>query len=137
MRTLNSTCPNFWIQQISSFHTSIVDMERTSAYEGGKSTGDHQLKLSQVVRCTDPLRYVYTENASKSQPGSLAQMRVKNKPILAVPESGTRCHVDLYMKKLPAEAFSRDNFYVQPRPRVPDDPTKLGQFLCATFSKSS
>ena len=99
-------------------------MERTSAYEGGKSTGDHQLKLSQVVRCTDPLRYVYTENASKSQPGSLAQMRVKNKPILAVPESGTRCHVDLYMKKLPAEAFSRDKFYVQPRPRVPDDPTK-------------
>ena len=84
--------------------------------------------------------YVYTENASKNQPGSLVQMRVKNKPILAVPESGTRCHVyvlDLYMKKLPAEAFSRDNFYVQPCPRVPDDPTKLGQFLCATLSKSS
>jgi len=44
-------------------------------------------------------------------------MRMKNKvvPILAVPKSGTRCHVymlDLYMKKLPAEVFSRDNFYV-------------------------
>ena len=56
-------------------------------------------------------------------------MSVKNKvvPMLAVPESGTRCHVyvlDLYMKKLPAEAFSRDNFYMQPCPRVPDDPTK-------------
>jgi len=88
-----------------------------------------QLKLSQVVRCTDPLRYIYTENASKNRPGGMAQMRVKNKivPILAVQESGTRCHVyvlDLYMKKLPAEAFSLNNFYVQPCPRVPNGPTK-------------
>ena len=88
-----------------------------------------QLKLSQLRRYTDPLKYVYTENASKNRSGGLKQMRVKNKvvPIVAVPESGDRCHVyvlDLYMQKLPAEAITRDNFYVQPCSRIPSDPTQ-------------
>ena len=88
-----------------------------------------QLKLSQLKKFTDPLRYVYTENSSKNHSGGLAQIRVKHKvvPIVAVPDAGTRCHVyvlDLYMQKLPPEAFSRDNFYVQPCLTVPDDPSK-------------
>ena len=77
------------------------------------------LKISQLKRLKDPMMYVYTENASKNRAGELAQMRVKNKvvPIVAVPESGDRCHVlvlDAYLSKLPPEAFEKDNFYVQP-----------------------
>ena len=76
-----------------------------------------QLQLSQLKRFTDTLRYVYTENSSKNRSGGLVQMRVKNKvvPIVAVPEAGSRCHVyvvDLYMQKIPLEAFTRDNFYL-------------------------
>ena len=46
-------------------------------------------------------------------------MRVQNKtvPIIAVPESGNRCHVfilDTYLGKLSPEAIERDTFYVQP-----------------------
>lgn len=48
-----------------------------------------QLKLSQLKKFTDPLRYVYTENSSKNRSGGLAQMCVKNKvvPIIAVPDA--------------------------------------------------
>ena len=61
--------------------------------------------------------------ASKNRAGGLAQLRVKNKSvsILAVPESGSRCHVrilDLYLSKLPKEAFERDVFYLQPVGKV-------------------
>ena len=71
--------------------------------------------------------YVYTENSSKNRAGGLAQMRVKNKtvPIVAVPESGERCHVavlDAYLGKLPPEAYEKDNFYVQPA--TSNDPSR-------------
>ena len=76
------------------------------------------LKISQLKRLKNPDRYVYTENAS-NRCGGLKQMRVQNKtdPIIAVPESGNRCHVfilDTYLGKLSPEAIERDNFYVQP-----------------------
>ena len=49
----------------------------------------------------------------------MAQLRVKNKSvsIFAVPEAGNRCHVfllDLYITKLPKQAFEQDVFYLQP-----------------------
>lgn len=44
--------------------------------QGGQEHRD--LKLSQFQRFASPLRYVYTENASKNRSGGLAQMRVKN-----------------------------------------------------------
>ena len=77
------------------------------------------LKIGQFKRLQNPDRYVYTENASKNRTEGLKQMRVKNKsvPIMAVPESGTRCHVfilDTYLGKLSPEAIEKDNFYVQP-----------------------
>ena len=86
-----------------------------------------QLKLSQFKRLQDPHRYVYTENVSKNRAGGLAHMRVKNKSVVitAVPESPERCHVmllDMYFSMLPAEAFEKDNFYVQPVTSV--DPSK-------------
>ena len=64
------------------------------------------LKINQLKRLKDPMMYIYTENASKNKAGGLAQMRVKNKvvSIVAVPESGDRCHVlvlDAYLSKLP------------------------------------
>ena len=82
--------------------------------------GEEQRNLKiQLQRLRNPDRYVYTENASKNRYGGLKQMRVKNKsvPILAVPESGSRCHVyilDTYLGKLSPEALEKDNFYVQP-----------------------
>ena len=87
------------------------------------------LKISQVVRHTSPLRYTYTENVSKNQVGGLKQLKVKNKIVqsLAVEAAGNRCHVyiiDLYFSKLPEEAFVRDNFYVQPLSAIPDDSEK-------------
>ena len=46
------------------------------------------LRISQMTRCMDPLRHVYTENASKNQSCGLVQMHVKNKvvPIIALPQ---------------------------------------------------
>ena len=78
-----------------------------------------KLRLSQLKRESDPPKYVYTELASKNRAGGLAQLRVKNKSvsIFAVPEAGNRCHVfllDLYITKLPKQAFEQDVFYLQP-----------------------
>ena len=103
---------------------------KTFVYWGGGGGEEHwQLKLSQLKKFTDPLRYAYIENTSKNHSGILAQMRVKNKAVLivAVPEVGTRCHVhvlDLYIQKLFQAAFTHDNFYVQPCSTVPDDSSK-------------
>ena len=54
-------------------------------------------------------------------------MRIENKivPSYAVPEGGERCHVsllDLYFSKVPSEALEKDNFYLRPLPRKPEDP---------------
>ena len=83
--------------------------------------GDEQrnLKISQLKRLSNPDRYIYTENSSKNRCGGLKQIRLQNKtvPIIAVPESQSRCHVyllDKYFQKLPPKAIEKDNFYVQP-----------------------
>ena len=76
-----------------------------------------QLKLSQLKRVASPPKYIYTECAT----GGLAQMRLKNKTIDAVEQAGNQCHVyvlDLYMEKIPKEAFERDNFYLQPVSKI-------------------
>ena len=75
------------------------------------------LKLSQLKR-TDT-GYIYTENASKSCSGGLAQLRVKNKSVQIHEnkEIGDRCQcriLDLYISKLPLEAREKDLFYVRP-----------------------
>ena len=86
------------------------------------------LKLSQVRRMTDPDRYVYTENVSKNRNGSFKHLHVKNKivPVSACPAAGERCPVhilDLYISKLPPQAFEKDLFYVRPLEETPTDPT--------------
>ena len=94
-----------------------------------------QLKLSQFKRIAYPPRYVYTytqEPVVTIEPGTYtASLKRKssssqNNPstpvekmmaVDAAMHKGNRCHVhvlDLYLKELPAEAFEKDNFYVQP-----------------------
>ena len=87
-----------------------------------------QLKLSQLKRVANPPRYVYTISASDSnhsapeQEGLTRMWSKKKKPypaiiVDAVVEKGNRCHVhvlDLYLQKLPSEAFDNDIFYLQP-----------------------
>ena len=92
------------------------------------------LRISQLSRHTDPLRYEYTENAATDQVGRQQnRLRVNSKAVklLADPEAGTKCHVyvlDLYLSKLPPQAFTDDNFYVKPVSVLPED-RKLPWFL--------
>ena len=96
-----------------------------------------QLKLSQLKRVANPPRYVYTASASDSNhsapehKGLTRMWSKKKKPspaiiVDAVAEKGNRCHVhvlDLYLQKLPPEAFDNDVFYLQPLGAF-KDPTK-------------
>ena len=64
----------------------------------------------------------------------MEHIHVKNTvmPVVAVTDSGIRCHVyvlDMYMKQLPPEAFTQDNFYVQPCVKIPDDATNPGLLI--------
>ena len=78
-----------------------------------------QIKISQVKRCTDPDRYVYTELVSKTNSGMFKKLHVTSKvvPMFASAEAGERCLVqilDLYYSKLPPEAFENDVFLSGP-----------------------
>ena len=88
-----------------------------------------QIKISQVKRCTNPDRYVYTELVSKTNSGTLKKLHVTSKvvPIFASAEAGERCPVqilDLYYSKLPPQAIESDIFFVRPLDNIPTDPTK-------------
>ena len=87
-----------------------------------------QLKLSQLKRVAHPPRYVYTAAATDSnhsapdQEGLTRMWSRKKKPypaiiVDAVAEKGNRCHVhvlDLYLQRIPPDAFDHDVFYLQP-----------------------
>ena len=84
-----------------------------------------------MKRLSKPDRYVYTENVSKTNSGTFKKLRVPNKvvPVYACPEAGERCAVfllDLYISKLPPEAFTKDIFYARPLDNTPTDPPDLG-----------
>lgn len=88
-----------------------------------------QIKISQVKRCTNPDRYVYTELVSKTNSGTLKKLHVTSKvvPIFASAEAGERCPVqilDLYYSKLPPQAIESDIFFVRPLDNIPTDRTK-------------
>jgi hypothetical protein len=92
---------------------------------GGK---EHRaLKLSHLKRGSD--KYVYHENVSKNRNGSFKQLHVRSKvvPVYSCPEAGKRCPVyllDLYISKLPEEAKEKDQLYVRPLKKQPDDASK-------------
>ena len=86
-----------------------------------------RLTISQIVREYSPDRYIYTEAGSKNKKGTFTERHISNKivPIYAVAEAGERCHVhilDLYLSKIPKEAFERDNFYLRPLTALPANP---------------
>ena len=84
-----------------------------------------QLKLSQLKRVAHPPRYVYTRYVSENQATDF--MSSETVCIDAVVEKGNRCHVhvlDLYLQKLPPEAFKNDVFYLHPVTSF-TDPAKL------------
>ena len=111
--------------------TSPLALLRAVFYYNGKKFllrggAEHRgLKFSQLQRTSNA--YIYTENGSKNRSGGLAQLRVENKvvPSYAVHEAGERCHVallDLYFSKVPSEALQKDNFYLRPLQKKPEDP---------------
>ena len=72
-----------------------------------------ELKISDLKRVVNPPRYVYTKSVMKAH----ATLLPETVYIEAVAERGNRCHVhvlDLYLQKLPPEAFENDIFYLQP-----------------------
>ena len=84
------------------------------------------LKLSQFKRTQNG--YIYTENASKNRQGGLGQLNLRNKTVEICDsrDAGDRCHckmLDLYISKLPAEAKSKDLFYVRPLEQATSDQT--------------
>ena len=85
------------------------------------------LTISQIVREYSPDRYIYTEAGSKNKKGTFTASHISNKivPIYAVAEAEERCHeriLDLYLSKLPKEAFERDNFYLRLSTVLPANP---------------
>ena len=93
-----------------------------------------ELKLSQLQRCRGPDKYLYSENSSKNRKGGLSEIRLEHKTVstFANPEAGNRCHVfllDLYLSKLPQEAFKKDIFYCRPNQSKPTDSTS--PWFCA------
>ena len=55
------------------------------------------LKISQIVRCNDPISYTYVENGSNNCNGTFSQRYVPNKsvPIYANPMLRDHCHVQV------------------------------------------
>ena len=112
-------------------NTAPLALLRAVFYYNGKKFllrggAEHRgLKFSQL-QCTFNA-YIYTENGLKNRSGGLAQLRVENKiiPSYVVPDAGERCHVvllDLYFSKIPSEALQKDNFYLHPLQKKPQDP---------------
>lgn len=100
-------------------------------YLNGKKFGlrggreHHNLKLSHLIRQTNPDRYIYvgTKSRQRSSGGMCLSSfrRVQNKEIVSYydPSAGDRCHVKLldeYIQRLPPEAKEDDSFYYQPLP---------------------
>ena len=104
------------------------------------------LKLSQIKRQLSPQRYVYTPSATDlgtEQSGVMLMMKKKNKDTIVVNssvEKGNRCHVrvlDVYLQKIPPEAFERDVFYLQPIKHFDYPPEGVRWFTTQPVGKNS
>ena len=84
------------------------------------------------------------ENGSKNRSGGLQDFKVANKRVCSYASGGERCHVyllDLFITKLPVEAFLEDIFYMHPLAVIParaDMPwflkNRLGQNACSKMT---
>ena len=92
------------------------------------------LKISQLRREVvqiggrDVCSYVYHEFGSKNRQGGFNTLNSDNKSVRQYENtSGDICHVrilDMYLKKIPDQARSADNFYLTPVTVLPSDPAK-------------
>lgn len=92
-----------------------------------------ELKLSQIVRHSNPDRYEYRENVSKTRSGTFKKLHVPSKVVslYTCPDAGNKCPVfvlDLYISKLPPEATAQDIFFFRPLDKSPVD-TSLPWYL--------
>ena len=79
---------------------------------------------------------------SKINSGTFKKLHVSTKvvPVFTCPEVGERCAVyllDLYLSKLPNEAFEQDIFYLRPLENIPSDPGILQYQLARIHMKGS
>ena len=84
-------------------------------------TREHRFVDGQQKVC-----YVYTEHGSKNHSGGIRQLHQNNKVVyhFEIPEAGKRDYVrilDLYFSKVPKEAIKRDNFYLRPLSKLPEE----------------
>ena len=76
------------------------------------------LKLSQIVRSSEPDCYTYVENGSKNNNGTNPKQANKIVPVYALTELRPRCLVyllDKYFERLPPRAFELYIFYLRPK----------------------
>lgn len=106
-----------------------------------RDTERYHLHTSQLKRIKDPVGYVYVENWSKNRSGGLQDFKVPNKSETNYASGGDCCHVyllDLYLSKLPVDAFLENILYMRPLAAIParaDMPwyvrNRLGQNSCS------
>ena len=138
MGATSSHTEGIWNEEETLWNSGVFNTNtplgllRAVFYYNGKcfclrgSQEHRELGISQLTRHQKPDRYVYNENSSKNRKGGLAEMRLEHKSVstYANPEIGIRCHVyllDLYISKLPPQAFEKDIFYCRPLPCAPVD----------------
>lgn len=105
-----------------------LTLQRAVFFSTGKAFcirgGERNLKPSQFRRESNPDRYVYFENGCLKKSGGKRRLSASNKviPVYANPFAGKRCLVyllDLYMSKLPFDAFEKGVFYLRPKMEAP------------------
>lgn len=84
----------------------------------------YHLHFSQIVRKTNPDRYLYIEHGSKNRNGGIEDYKLESKcvTIVATKEGGIRDHVfilDTYLSKIPTEMIEKnERFYLRPMQQV-------------------
>ena len=107
-----------------------LGLQRTVFFNVGKcfclrgGVEQRNLKLSQIVRSSEPDCYTYIENGSKNNSGANPKQANKVVPVYALTELRPRCLVyllDKYFERPPPKAFELDIFYLQPKKRFKPD----------------
>ena len=121
-----------WELRILGTSTHLALLRSVFCYNGKvfllRGGDEHrELKFSQLKRVSQG--YIYTEKGSKNCSGGVAQVKIEHKVVPSYASAGAenkeRCHVyllDLYIKKVPSGAPSKDSFYLRPLDNVSDTP---------------
>ena len=85
-------------------------MAKASSCEGVSE--HYNLRFSQIVRKSDPDRYLYIEHGSKNRNGGIKDYKLESKcvTIVATNEGGNRNHIfilDTYLSKVPVEMIEK------------------------------